>query len=54
MYIGNSPDYKINEKCPDGPFMKVNEGKYFTSGEYVGKKGDLWNYGVETWCNLEG
>ena len=57
IYIGNNSDYTKNAKCPGGPFMVVNDlAKSYTSGTYSGwsRSGDMWNYGFEAWCNLEG
>ena len=36
--------------------MRTDDPNSFTSGEYTGHgvSGDLWNYGIEIWCNLEG
>ena len=36
--------------------MKIYDAKSYTSGSFAGGAvaGDLWNYGVETWCNMEG
>ena len=36
--------------------MRTDDPKSFTSGEYTAYSvsGDLWNYGIEIWCNLEG
>ena len=36
--------------------MRTDDPKSYTSGEYTGMSisGDIWNYGIEIWCNLEG
>ena len=38
--------------------MVVDDPKSYTAGAYTspiwGESGDMWNYGVESWCNLEG
>ena len=36
--------------------MKTDDPNSYTYGESSndGFKGDLWNYGIEIWCNLEG
>ena len=36
--------------------MRTDDPDSFTYGEYTATddSGDLWNYGIEIWCNLEG
>ena len=36
--------------------MRTNDPNSYTSGAYTGNgaSGNLWNYGIEIWCNLEG
>ena len=36
--------------------MRTDDPNSYTFGEYThyGVSGDLWNYGIEIWCNLEG
>ena len=36
--------------------MRIPDTTSYTNGEYLGASvsGDLWNYGIELWCNLEG
>ena len=57
IYIGNNLDYEKNATCAGGPFMIVGDKEnWYRKGEYSGPKesGDMWNYGAEVWCNLEG
>ena len=56
VHVGNDPDYTKNPKCPGGPFMVVGDPKSYTAGSGLnaGMTGNMWNYGVEIWCNLEG
>lgn len=48
--MGQSTDYSLNAKCPNGPFMRVGEASSSTTYGI----NTLWNYGREIWCNLEG
>ena len=51
IYIGNHSDYRENNNCAGGPFMKTDDAANYhtwTDGS------SLWNYGKEVWCNLEG
>ena len=36
--------------------MRTDDVNSFTAGSYSGDSvtGELWNYGIEIWCNLEG
>ena len=56
--MGNDPDYTKNPKCSGGPFMVVDDPKWYTAGKFTlyGMTVDepMWNYGAEIWCNLEG
>ena len=55
IYIGNDPTYSANQRCPGGPFQVVGDPKSYTRVETdKGYSGDMWNYGIEAWCNMEG
>ena len=54
IYIGNDPDYTMNQKCAGGPFMVVGDTNWYTTGSTGNNSGNEWNYGLEVWCNLEG
>lgn len=41
-----------NVACPGGPFQKVDDIAGSYNSDRTGK--DLWNFGKEVWCNLEG
>lgn len=58
VYIGNSPDYSQNPKCPGGPFMTLAPG---SDGWYYDERtnnsrlpAEVWTYGKEIWCNMPG
>ena len=38
--------------------MRIDDSESYTYGELTAKNvkasGDLWNYGLEKWCNMEG
>ena len=36
--------------------MRTDDVNSYTAGSYSGDSvtGELWNYGIEIWCNLEG
>ena len=55
IYIGNDSDYTKNSKCPGGPFMRTDDNANYHSWTASGSTfNDIWNYGKEVWCNLEG
>ena len=53
LYIGNNATYNEsgNRRCANGPFMRTDDPDSFTTFE-SGEQ--LWKYGFEAWCNLEG
>ena len=51
IYIGNSPNFLENPKCPGGPFMVRDDPLSYTDTE---KHENVWRHGEEAWCNLEG
>ena len=57
IYIGDdSENYQNNQLCPGGPFLDVNDPKNYSVDGHEGNTENKkpWNYGVESWCNLEG
>ena len=51
IFIGDNADFTKNTRCAGGPFMHIDdiENSWWT------KNGSLvWNFGKESWCNLEG
>ena len=55
IYVGNHADYTKNKKCAGGPFMKIDDSANYHTYSYEHTPyPDIWNYGRETWCNLEG
>ena len=35
VYIGNSPDYILNKRCPGGPFMRTDDPNSYSNGQYT-------------------
>ena len=54
LYIGDNPDYQKNPECPGGPFMRTNDPNNYSTVSLNGSDVQMWNYGAEIWCNLEG
>ena len=55
IYIGNNSDYTQNSKCAGGPFMLTDDAANYHTWTYMGTTyTDIWNFGKEVWCNLEG
>ena len=57
IYIGNEADYKLNQKCEGGPFMRTDDIQSYSYDGFADvytPEGYVWNYGFEKFCNLEG
>lgn len=55
IYIGNDSDYTKNNKCAGGPFMRTDDStNYHDWADFYDTYTDIWNFGKEVWCNLEG
>jgi len=59
LYIGDSPNYAANPKCAGGPYMQTSDSKsfVFVTYTYSGSptvSGDMWKFGREIWCNMQG
>ena len=54
LYIGDDPVYSNNPKCPGGPFMRTDDSSNYTTIAKAGADPNMWNYGKEHWCNMEG
>ena len=53
LYIGNTPDPTKSQQCPGGPFMTLDA---WSDGWYKDRRTstDVWTFGIEKWCNMEG
>ena len=56
IYIGNDSDYRNNIKCDGGPFMRTDNSSNYHSWTDADDNvtRNVWNFGKEVWCNLEG
>ena len=56
VYIGDEVEYADNTKCAGGPFMRPTDPSNFRAGQDNTRhqEDSLWNFGFETWCNLQG
>jgi len=56
IFIGDNIDYKLNQKCKGGPFMKTDDQNSYSYDGYAagqkGQSGKVWNFGLEKFCNL--
>ena len=59
VYIGDSADYRLNEKVEGGPWLydpaDTNDPDYTTfTSEKGGTNADMWAWGKELWANKQG
>ena len=61
VFIGEDLDYIKNVKCAGGPHKVVGDPASYTNVSWdvaippnTGNNGNVWNYGKEIWCNLQG
>ena len=57
IFIGNSPNYLENEQC-GGIFLadpsNPNDPDYTSVYSSWSGTGNMWSFGLEAWCNMEG
>ena len=54
VHIGDDPDYTKNPQCAGGPFMRTDDPNSYSTLSNTIPDTQMWNYGAEIWCNLEG
>ena len=57
IYIGDdSENATNNNRCQGGPFLDIDDTSNYSEDQNSTNTSNLrpWNYGVESWCNLEG
>ena len=57
IYIGNdSEDSSNNQLCAGGPYLDIDDLANYSVDDNIQNTSNLkpWNFGLETWCNLEG
>ena len=57
IYIGDDSEIASNNQiCPGGPFLNLDDASNYSEDTEGWNINNLkpWNYGIETWCNLEG
>ena len=54
VYIGNSPEWSKNSKCPGGPFLSPNYDDFESFCTKPAASGKWPEVGFESWCNLLG
>lgn len=52
VYVGNSPVWSGNTKCPGGPYLRGTRDDYFDTSTLLNKLSPA--FGFEVFCNMEG